>query len=78
MRFQSKPKEIEAIRLTEDAIFPSHVKLRQSTTQEGYIVYNPKTGDWVHVKMGDWIRVDIEDDVYPIPDDYMLKNYDPI
>ena len=76
MKFQSKPKIIEAEQFDpKSSVWPKGV---YSFPHNNYRVYNRLHDTNIFVKPGDWIRIDNEDDIYPIADGVMKENYEAI
>lgn len=83
-RYQSKPKEIEAVQFTEEnknQVFNSLTGQYAPDSEDGNPVIKITTihGDTAIVRLGDWIvKEAVEGFYYPIADDVFPSSYKPI
>lgn len=85
MKFQSKPRVLEAMQYDGD----NEEKIYEVFGASGFLLLGDSTsfmlsfktahGDTAFARPGDWITPDVRPDTfYPIKDDVMKENYEPV
>lgn len=78
-KFRRKPVVIEAERFDpENGQWPAPVIEKHGLTVYRYSVYNALHNNYIPVKPGDYIRVDKPNDVYPIAESVLEKEYEEV
>lgn len=75
MKFKRKPIEINV-----EQFWPSKRPWPKGVVpgEGGFVVYNILHKTYVKIVPGDWIRQDNMNDIYPIADDIIRREYEPV